>query len=170
MTPTTEYREIPLTQGQVSLVDSADYEWLSQWRWTARWDKYTKSFYAGRNFDDTSGKRNTILMHRQILGLMAGDKRKGDHENRNTLDNRRGNLRIATTGQNAANRITRDSNRSGFKGVYRPKGRKGNKPWMARAGVNGREVFLGYYATPEEAHAAYCAAAAEIHGEFARFK
>ena len=28
-------REISLSQGQVALVDDADYSWLSQWKWFA---------------------------------------------------------------------------------------------------------------------------------------
>ena len=33
--------------------------------------------------------------------------------------------------------------------------------------VDGKRKSLGYFTTPEAAHAAYCTAAAEFHGEFA---
>jgi hypothetical protein len=40
--------------------------------------------------------------------------------------------------------------------------------WRAEITVNGKTYKLGSYPTPEEAHAAYCAKAKELHGEFAR--
>ena len=43
------YREIPLTQGQFATVDADNYEWLSQFKWSARWAKNTRSYYAIRN-------------------------------------------------------------------------------------------------------------------------
>ena len=36
------YRLIPLTQGKYALVDAADYDWLSQWRWGANWNGDTR--------------------------------------------------------------------------------------------------------------------------------
>ena len=37
-TPSGEYRIIPLTQGQVAIVDAADYESLMRWKWQAKWE------------------------------------------------------------------------------------------------------------------------------------
>lgn len=86
-----------------------------------------------------------------------------DHKNRDRTDNRWENLREATRSQNNANR--RASSTHGFKGATfnRRQGR-----WMAQTKVNGKRVYLGYYDTPEEAHAAYVAAAERYFGEFAR--
>lgn len=75
-TPSEEYRTIPLTKGQVAIVDAADYEWLSQWNWYANYSKTTKHFYAM--------KWPSTAMHRLILGLRAGNPLHGDHANRNT--------------------------------------------------------------------------------------
>src|ERR1035437_5666546 len=82
MTPITEYRTIPLTQGQVALVSLHRYDELSRYKWHARWSKRTKSYYAKRN-SRIGGKHITILMHRSILGLEFGDVRLGDHANLN---------------------------------------------------------------------------------------
>jgi len=71
--------------------------------------KGTQSFYAVRNQD---GK--TILMAREILQC---DSERVDHENHDTLDNRDGNLRPATPGQNGANQGRHINNTSGYKGV-----------------------------------------------------
>lgn len=86
-----------------------------------------------------------------------------DHINGNRADNRLENLRQATVSENRVNRPMPASNRVGLKGVSR------NPPgWMARIKMNGVVHHLGTFPTPEEAHAAYCTAAALIHGEFAR--
>lgn len=161
-TPDSSYREIPLTRGQVTIVDEADFDWLSQWKWRAQWVTGQRSFIALR----TVGVK-AVLMHRLILGLEPGDKRQGDHINRDTLDNRRSNLRIASPSQNAWNQGVRRISSTGYKGVfYYRKTRK----WGAKIGVRRTRLFLGYFITPELAHEAYCRAAAKYHGEFARTK
>lgn len=171
MTPTEQlyfdfdasvYREIPLSQGQIAIVDSADYDWLMNWRWYAAWTKSTGSFYAQTRQRD-SGK--TIQMQRLILGLETGDEKIGDHVNRNTLDNRRGNLRVCNAAENAHNRRRVLCNTSGFKGVFFE---KGCNKWRAQIVVNKKKIHLGLFLSPEEAHTAYRVAAVELHREFAR--
>ncbi len=71
-------KKIPLTQGQVALVDDADYEWLSRWKWCAMWCSSTDSFYAVRHIRLPNGKWTTLRMHRAILGLKRGDSRQVD--------------------------------------------------------------------------------------------
>ena len=165
--PDLAYREIPLTQGQVAIVDTADYEWLSQYKWFAQWNTKTRSFYALRH-RPKSKERNvgTIPMHREILGLDPGDPRQGDHaDSGQTLDNRRKNLRVSTAEQNQHNRRRNRNNKTGYKGVSIF--RKGQ--WRADIRVNGKTLFLGLHATPELAYEAYCEAAVKYRGEFARF-
>jgi hypothetical protein len=88
-----------------------------------------------------------------------------DHINGNKSDNRFVNLRLATNSQNACNRSTSKRNKSGFKGVsYSRK----NEAWKADARIDGIAHHLGYFATPELAHLAYCEAIKKLHGEFAR--
>jgi len=90
-----------------------------------------------------------------------------DHANRDVGDNRWSNLREASSSDNLHNMRMRDSNRVGFKGVIlcRDTGR-----YRARIMVNYRDVHLGRFDTPEEAHAAYIEAAKKYCGEFARAK
>lgn len=163
-TPDPSYREIPLTQGQVAIVDATDYEWLMRWKWTAHCDrtKNKSRFYAIR-LTRIGGKQFRVGMHREILGLGHGDKRQSDHINLNTLDNRRANLRIATSSENGCNRTRRSDNTSGFKGVYPCKNR-----WYAQISIRGHQIYLGSFKSPEDAYVAYCDAAARVHGEFAR--
>lgn len=104
-------------------------------------------------------------MGRVILGMDETDTRKSDHENCNTLDNRRRNLRIATNSQNGANRERLSNNTSGYKGVSWDKRRR---KWHAYIYFNKKQIHLGFFDTAEQAYEAYCAAAIRLHGEFAR--
>lgn len=162
--PSPEYRLIPLTQGQFAKVSSHRYDELTRWKWHALWSKGMQSFYARRTAT-VNGKRVAIPMHRYILGLERGDRREGEHGDRDTLNNTDENLRISTAGQNQHNQKRPRHNTSGLKGVswHRRIGK-----WQAQIRVAGRQMSLGYYATVEAAHEAYFQSA-ELHfGEFAR--
>jgi HNH endonuclease len=91
-----------------------------------------------------------------------------DHENLDKKDNRWANLREANVSQNAMNRAGRSS--SGAKGVYFIKSPEkcGSKRWKASIAKGGQSRHLGNFHTREDAQAAYQAAAASLHGEFAR--
>ena len=106
-------------------------------------------------------KVRVVQLHREVMGAPPG--MLVDHVNGNTLDNRRCNLRVATHGQNLANRKAITA-KSGFKGAFWAKwaGR-----WYSSIGVNGRVIRLGYFDTPEAAALAYDEAARKHHGEFA---
>ena len=88
-----------------------------------------------------------------------------DHINCDRGDNRLCNLRECERSQNQANRGKQANNTSGFKGVhFHPQGNK----WRARIKSGDKDCSLGLYDTKEEAHAAYCAAAKRLNGDFAR--
>ena len=88
-----------------------------------------------------------------------------DHVDRNRSNNAINNLREATISNNRWNRSKNRNNTSGYKGVCFDKKRN---CWVALIGVHNKLVYLGSHDTPQQAHAAYCKAAAELHGEFAR--
>lgn len=88
-----------------------------------------------------------------------------DHENRCRTDNWIKNLRIGTKSQNMANVAAKKTNKSGFKGVSLC---KHTNRWQAFITVNRKSMRLGRFDTPEQAHEAYCSAAKEHFGEFAR--
>lgn len=160
--PDPDFRTIPLSRGLVAIVDASDYEWLNQWKWTAFYTKSNRSFYAKRTIWPTN---ECILMHRLIMNTPKG--MHTDHRNHDTLDNRRKNLRIAAVGQNHANRVMQSNNTSGLKGVRFVKTGKRLRRWTANITFQGRTINLRYFATPEEAHEAYCQKARELYGEFA---
>jgi hypothetical protein len=155
------YRIIPLTRGQNTLVDTADYEWLNQWNWCALWNKYTQSFYAARG-KSVNGHTKAFQMAREILHCNPNEN--ADHRNHDTLDNRRKNLRKATSLQNNNNQKIRSDNTSGYKGVS---WNRSMKMWVARIQHKGKRIFLGYFASAKKAALAYDNAAKKFHGEFA---
>ncbi|VWD01890.1 pathogenesis-related transcriptional factor and ERF protein [Burkholderia aenigmatica] len=151
-------KSIELTRGYSAIVDDEDFDDLSRFSWYAM--GAGEAIYAARYASIEQGGP-VIYMHRQIIG---GNPVCVDHANRDTLDNRRANLRAADVSRNAANVGLSVSNRSGFKGVVWDATRE---KWRADIRVNGRRFFLGYYSTSEEAARAYDFRALKEFGEFA---
>ena len=93
--------------------------------------------------------------------------REVDHIDGNRANNAWANLRLASTAQNRANSRVHKDNVAGMKGVSRY---LNYTLWRARIYVRGKDIALGYFKSPEEAQAAYQAAALKYNGEFARMK
>lgn len=110
-----------------------------------------------------SGK--SYCAHRLAYFYMTGSwpEHDIDHEDLDKANNRWLNLRPATDTQNEANKPLRADNTTGYKGVYRA----GNK-FAAQIKVHGKQRKLGYFGTPERAHARYLEAANLAFGEYAR--
>ena len=155
--------EIPLTQDQVALIDDEDFELVSRHKWHAQWEASTKSFCAVTTIRKSDGKRATLRMHRLIMNAKPCEE--VDHIHHLTLDNRKSELRLCTGSQNKCNSGKHADNASGYKGIC---WLKHEQKWVSRIMLNGKVRYLGRYATPEAAHEAYCKAALELHGEFAR--
>lgn len=150
----TSVKKIKLTQEKYALVDDDDFNRVSNYKWC--FDKtigYAVSRMDGKN----------VRMHRFILKLSTKDI--CDHVNRNGLDNRKKNLRLATKSSNGANRKKQNNNTSGYKGVFLMKdGRE--KKYMARMRFKGKDIFIGYFYTKKDAAIAYNKKALENFGEF----
>lgn len=89
-----------------------------------------------------------------VTGTMPPDQI--DHINRIRNDNRIENLRCASHAENNQNmQMPRTLYLTGLPGTTFS---KWAKRWMSNIRVDGRRVHLGYFDTPELAHAAYVAA------------
>jgi len=84
--------------------------------------------------------------------------------NRDRLDNRKANLRFASSAENARNSSGPRSSTSRYKGVswYTDYGK-----WRAAIGHNGRFRHIGYFSSEEDAARAYDEKARELFGDFA---
>lgn len=153
------YVEIPLASGDVALVDVDDWPLVQTFTWCASKGQFTT--YVVANIVKANGRRTMIKLHRLIMDAQVGQL--VDHRNHDGLDNRRHNLRVATSSQNGANNRP-TSNRSGYKGVgwHALRGK-----WRAYITVDRRTRHLGLFTDSWEAAQAYNAAAIEAWGEFA---
>lgn len=153
---------IPLTRGYLTVIDQIDSD-LLDFMWYA--DTTRDNTYAKRNAI-VNGRRTVIRLHRVIMSRILGREllpvEKVDHKDLDELNNRRDNLRLATTAQNAHNRRAYKNNPTGYKGVS-----KHGNHYEAVITVNKKRVYLGSFPTPERAAIAYDIAALEHHGEYA---
>lgn len=150
-------KEIQLTQGKVAWIDDEDFYLVSETGWTAICKGHKRTLW----YAVTWNNGRAFEMHRLIMGFPEG--REVDHRNGNGLDNRRENLRIATTAQNQANQ-RKSCGVSRFKGV--DLNRKAHT-WRARIMQGQKSLHLGMFKTEEAAARAYDRAATELWGEFA---
>lgn len=151
-------------------VDTGVFRWKPRPARSGQWN--------GRYADKIAGSAGDVYVFIRINGRAYAAQRLAylivegrwpshevDHRDLNKKNNAWENLRPATPTQNKHNTSRRKNNRSGFKGVFRY---RDGKRWQASIRCAGSRKWLGIFETPEAAHAAYCAAAPELHGDFAR--
>lgn len=151
--PAPGVRYIALTKGKFAIVDAADYDWLSHFRWHATGSR--GRYYAATVIDGKS-----ISMHRMIMNPPPGEVT--DHHDGNGLNNSRPNLRNCTPDENRHN--TRPPRKKGehYIGVY-PRGDK----WMFKIARQGKLFYGGPFDTPIQAAKARDKKAKELFGDYA---
>jgi hypothetical protein len=100
------------------MISDIDHDRVKQHRWFAHEANRTGTPYAATTMK-INDRRTTVYLHRFIT--QCPPQYKVDYQNRDTLDNQRGNLRISSHQQNNANRETWSLN--GYKGVSFDRGR-----------------------------------------------
>ena len=140
--------------------DLEDYDKIKDYCWHEVYQTKNYRILSAWNSDTKS----EVKFHRVI-----GMDKNCDHINRNTLDNRKENLRNVTQTENTRNcsKIFRDDVTSKYIGVFLssekyPIGR----PWRAKITLDGKRHVLGRFATEEEALIARLRAEKEYFGEF----
>lgn len=149
---------IRLSRGMVAIVDSQDYEVLSQFKWSVA--KCGKKWYAKRLTPNKEGKK-TIYMHRFIMGVGKADEI--DHKDGDGLNNTRVNLRKATRSQNNANRKVHPKNKCGHHGVVN----NGRNKWYGKVKKDSKYYWTAGFDNPADAAYARAALKIQLFGEFA---
>ena len=161
--------KIELTQGYWVTIDDEILEWVNQWKWCAHRPGY---YQESRIYVRAVRRENNkiIIMHRAIWEHLNGPIPKGytvdhrEHGEYGGLDNRIGNLRLASATQQVRNRRGRKESTSRFKGIslIRSSGK-----WRARIKYNDKFCHIGCYNSEHEAAFAYDRTTIEYFGEFA---
>lgn len=147
---------LQLQNGNTTIVDDEDYDWLSQWDWFECSKGYIRRSYK------QDGKNVTIRMHRLLTN--APLDKQVDHINGDKRDNRKLNLRLCNNAENVCNQPKRNiaSSASKYKGVSRIR-----KLWMSRITKDSKVIHLGNFRNELHAAMAYDIWAKDLHGEFA---
>lgn len=119
--------EIISKNGVIIKIDEEDYEKLKHISWYAHENRV-----RGKVDNKWWGMHNYILNTRRLI----------DHIDRNALNNRKSNLRIANKSKNAMNSKLKSDNTSGIKGVSWSTEKQ---KWHVYININGKRKFLGYY-------------------------
>jgi hypothetical protein len=152
-------KKITMLHGFVALLDDEDYKLMNQCKWHSHIENGTH--YAERSIS-VNGKRRILRMHRVILGLTYKDGIIVDHINRNGLDNRKINLRIATYSMNSLNCKKYKTSSSGFRGVH---WRDRDNLWEIYITVNKKLQYCGRSPNPITAAMIYDCAAIRHYGK-----
>jgi hypothetical protein len=155
--------EIALGKGLVAVIDDEDANLVAGFKWYAmKAPQKEEKFYAA-GWKHMPPGRYFVHLHRLIANAQPGEII--DHVDGDTLNCRRSNLRRVTRGQNAQNRRPNQKpGTSKYKGVFlcRSTGR-----FRAQIAKNRKRIYLGSFASEEDAARAYNAKAMELFGEFA---
>lgn len=128
----------------VVTIDNDDVEKISKYKWHAIYDKTIKNYYICHRYNNKNSGKGCIKIHRLITNCPVG--LEVDHINRNTLDNRKENLRVCTRFKNQQNL---SSCKSGQTGVYQRSTR--NKKWVANITKDKKRIYIGEFKTKYEA-------------------
>lgn len=142
--------------GRQFYVDIEDFDLLKEYCW-CECKIQDKQYSLLKAYDPATKK---LVRMSKVLGCLGYD-----HEDRNTFNNRRYNLRPCTILENAKNISTPKDNTSGFIGVsWRDKYKK----WIVRISDRPRhQIYLGAFDNKYDAIKTRLQAEADYYGEFA---
>jgi hypothetical protein len=137
--------------------DKCDLEIVQQHTWWADVKKDGNIYIRTTIYQ--CGKKKNMYLHRLLTG-----NDMTDHVDKNPLNNRRYNLRVANNTQNNQNTSLARNNTSGVTGVSWT---KSNNKWHANIMVNYKNINLGYFDNIIDAIKARLDGEAKYFGDFA---
>lgn len=168
----------PVRPSPENVRDVFDYEastGLLKWKYREGSEhKFFNTRFAGNVVGTDHGDYLTVhylganyYLHRIVWKIMTGRDPNGyvDHIDGDGRNNRWENLRDVSHNQNMWNAKLFHNNTSGYRGVSFI---KSHQKWRAAISVSGKKRHLGYFRTPELAHAAFKDATSKMRDEFAR--
>lgn len=174
-------KELPSAEYVRSRLDYYLETGIFIWRQKPGTDRQTKAWnakYAGKPAGSIQKGYVLICLdnvkyyaHRLAYLIMTGEQPVGEIDHKDSdpkdiskrSDNRWENLRLATSSKQKCNIGLRKDNTSGYRGVW---WHKQCQKWCAEIRYEGVSYKLGLFLTEEEAYAAYCLKAAELHGDY----
>src|SRR5260370_39738820 len=130
--------EIPVKAGDLSLFTPLDDEDVK--RLDGR-----KLSLGSHGYAQLWDEKHVTLVHRWVMGAKLRDGRLVDHQDGDTLNNLRENLRFVTASESSSNVRARGS--SGILGVSQARSGR----WVASGKLHGQQYYLGTYISVEEA-------------------
>ena len=113
--------------------------------WFAKYDPDIDSFYAvASQYHKELGRARPVYLHQFVIDANG---KVVDHENHDTLDDRKSNLRISEEIRNAMNRKAKNkNNKSGYRNVCWS---KSEKKWLVQLQINKKNAVLGKFSYDE---------------------
>lgn len=155
-----DYAVGTLPSGDEFIIDTEDIEIVSQFWWYKKADQN----YVICDLHKNGKMERRIRLHRFLMNVLDDDRVVVDHINRNPLDCRKSNMRIATQSQNCLNKSRHSKNTTGYTGVHFE---KDSGIYQAEIRIAKTTVHLGRSKDKVECAQMYNEAAKLLYGEFA---
>lgn len=130
-----------------TIVDLDDLERVINfpYTWCAKYNHTNDEYYVVSNVYHPELKQTRPIFLHQFL--MNANGKDVDHENNDTLDNRKSNMRVVEESNNSKNRKSRNrNNKSGYRNVSLIKGK-----WVVQLQIDGKNTKLGSFDDVHEA-------------------
>lgn len=146
-----------------TVIDLEDLERVINfpYTWFAKYNHTNNEYYVVASVYHPELQRSKPIFLHQFL--MNANGKDVDHENNDTLDNRKSNMRVVEESNNSKNRKSRNkNNKSGYRNVSLIKGK-----WVVQLQIDGKNKVLGKFDDVHEAGKFAEEMRQKYYGEFA---
>ena len=146
-----------------TIIDLEDLEKVINfpYTWFAKYNHTNNEYYVVASvYHPELQQSRPIFLHQFLMNANGKDV---DHENNDTLDNRKSNMRVVEESNNSKNRKGRNrNNKSGYRNVSLIKGK-----WVVQLQIDGKNKKLGAFDDVHEAGKFAEEMRKKYYGEFA---